>query len=1135
MTVTAKDLINLLDERELISAAILARLRGQVLSAKKTVSAERVGKLLVEKKLITSEQFDALLHELESVQEKAAPLLEVDTERLPGPPPTATDPKPAALEPAAIEKATPDAGSGVESLIDEAESDEAKYEDASVTLQRPKSGLSSLFSRKPGRGGNQWDSPLILVGGGALLLLLIVGGVLFLTLSRGTAEELLAVAEEDYNNGLYGQAIAKYERFLDKFSGHPEVSHARVRHGMSGLRRSVESGGNWPTALDVAQEILPGILNEEKFNIARPELASVLPSIAEGLADAAAAAPNTAASIALVDEFDEAMSLVNNPAYLPTSMRESQRVRIQMIEDKIKVVKRTNKRAKALTTSLEQINQAIAAGDARQAYMARTMLLKEYPRLENNEQLRGAVATITQSLSAWVKIEEWTATVSTDDSPVPQRQRIQLANHQGPAPAATGSAPAYVPLQGTIFAVDGQSGVILWSHRGAAPIAGAFSAPPLPISDGVLVAGRNGPAIQRRHAQSGDMIWLTELDQSPIGMTVVGDKVLATSAQGKLSVVNLADGTSTQRVVMPQPAATAVTYDNNANRLYQLGDHSNLYVFDSQSLACTDVVYVGHSAQMVATSPVIVADHVLVFENLGLDRCQIHVFNSSGENGKLQAVQSPLPLEGNVLTTPVRFGRNGVIVTTNQEVIYAIEIDRANAAGAAAVIATKRSAWSASPTEPVLGYSLVDGANLLIGSAGLSSFTLQPSLGQMPRRWQLDVEDVVVAPPVRFAGMLIIARRTSAGAGIVVSGFALADLKGNKGPQPRWTTRLAVGTIGSVSLDPDKPSTARVLTQNGDQYNIDLSGSIPKLIQRPSIAVQGRSMGVWRQAIALPGGRTVLTKSPVGDHFLLLDHNAAPSQPRAVTIKKRLGRVTAPPTAIGDGLAIPCVDGYIHLIDPETGKDLAHPFASPRLNASTQTDWIEGASIAAGSEMVIYDGLVSLFRLTIRSQPEPHLAFSASATINETLVSKLAVVGSTIFAVARSATDEVVTYQLGDLTPIKRTSLDGRTAWGPVAIGETVLLATDKFQLLAFAAAGTQSWVGDLEGGLPIGDPHIEGDSFWLSLPDGTVRQFALADGVQKARVDVGDRPTSGPAIINGRIVVATSAGSITVLDKPGA
>ena len=91
---------------------------------------------------------------------------------------------------------------------------------------------------------NVWDSPLLLIGGGLLGVMLVAFGLLWYSLTRGTAAEFLSQADEKYESGAYTDAIHLYEQFLERYPRNPSASKAKVRLGMAELRQMSSDGQN---------------------------------------------------------------------------------------------------------------------------------------------------------------------------------------------------------------------------------------------------------------------------------------------------------------------------------------------------------------------------------------------------------------------------------------------------------------------------------------------------------------------------------------------------------------------------------------------------------------------------------------------------------------------------------------------------------------------------------------------------------------------------------------------------------------------------------------------------------------------------------------------------------------------------
>ena len=192
---------------------------------------------------------------------------------------------------------------------------------------------------------SEWDSMLLLVGGASLGVLLVIGAFLYMSLTRGAADELFAAGETAYAEQSYSQAIRLYDEYLEAYPDHEKSGLARVRREMARLRQSYK---NPEQGMKVAQEVLPQIEQEESFPQAREELASMLPQIAAGFVNAARLAKDTAAQESLLAKTEAAMMLVNNPEYIPSTLRKSQLTTIESITEDMARVRREIDRVRNL-------------------------------------------------------------------------------------------------------------------------------------------------------------------------------------------------------------------------------------------------------------------------------------------------------------------------------------------------------------------------------------------------------------------------------------------------------------------------------------------------------------------------------------------------------------------------------------------------------------------------------------------------------------------------------------------------------------------------------------------------------------------------------------------------------------------
>jgi hypothetical protein len=337
---------------------------------------------------------------------------------------------------------------------------------------------------------NVWDSPLMLIGGGALGVILVLFALLFYALTRGTAAEMLSKAEDEYRGGSYSNAIALYEKFLKQYPADPSASLARVRRGMATLRQVTDDGKNPRLGLDTARQVLPEIETEEKFGEARSELATILPDVADGFATQASRAQDSAKKGELVKLAGDALALVNNPAYLPASLRKDRESHIGRIVDKLKSAERGIQQDKDLVAAVEKIATAVEKGNAAAAYQTQTDLLRTYPALAGSPQLVAAIRKVGEKERQLVSTSDGGPEPFKNDLPAGS-ERVVIAFREPGAPAATNVQPVFVLVEGAVYGLDSQSGRVLWRRF----VGYETTTQPLSVSgdglpDAVLIDGR---------------------------------------------------------------------------------------------------------------------------------------------------------------------------------------------------------------------------------------------------------------------------------------------------------------------------------------------------------------------------------------------------------------------------------------------------------------------------------------------------------------------------------------------------------------------------------------------------------------------------------------------------------------------
>ena len=1119
---TTPELLDLLDARGTILPEHLAKLRQLHAGAPQEFTVRVILKWLINRGAINPQNAEQLLQMagdsfVEGGRKPAASLadelglapLDEDERQKPKaptapqplkPPPPVAPARP--QPPMAVPLATPVIGPA-----DELFSDAAFQKAAGVTENPALTGRAPIpVASKPKK--NVWDSPLLLIGGGVLLLLVFAGAFLLWSLRRETGDEALQLAEADFRAGSYTQAIHKYDEYLKRYPTHNSVSLARVHRGLARLRQAVDGARDWPQTLQTAREVLSEISTEEKFSEAHGDLASMLPTIAEGLARQAVESP-AAAKLA---EAREALEMIKTYVF-PPGLRPEQKM--ADIEAELAVASRKLDQEKSLAETIAAIEQAIADGRSDTGYELRRKLIKTYPELRDNEALRNAVAAISQAQRQAVRsIAESREAVTTEpDSPV--RASLAWARRFSGSTSATQGEPTFVLADGAAYGLDSATGRLLWRRFVG------FDTSFVPRRVGSAADGEALVVDSVRHEllrikPSGELRWRAALGEPFVASpAVLRDKALVATLGGKLVSIELATGKVTGLVHVPQPLRVAPATDAREKLHYQLGDHSNLFVISAADGACAEVFYLGHEPNCVRVSPTLVGPYVLVAENRFADKGLLHVLRSDENGVGLKKVQE-IPFVGHVHAPPEVAGRT-VFLATDRGEFSAWEVSTA-AEGPALVKVIDRVADASTPIVP---FSLLRGGRLFVAGRGLTQFDVQTSRGRLTPAWEYAGTGIFLhAPQPVGASAVVTVHRRAGLPGVVASAVNIENGK------PLWGTELGVPTtVLNFKHQADEPLAA--LSATGAFYHLPddkLEGS--RTSDEPAAGVT--TMAV----LDLSGTRVndatwafVESTSAAGRRRLL-----EVTYPRTAEWRTVGDEIASRPAAIAGALIVPCRIGQVRLFDLVTERDRRAPF-QPKLESGVDYPWSPPMPLS-DSEFLISDGRTRLYRVGFVEDPTPHMAAKAEAALRSPVVAPIAFLRDTAYAIDTAG--DLSSFSLPDLAPGKDWPSVGPAAWGPVRVGQAVLVGTAKGDLLALDGAGQLRWETPLEHG-PLAAPPIAstGFEFVLAAASGVIYWIESDTGSARAKVDAG-QPLAGPIHeYQGKLLATARDGTVLVVKRP--
>ena len=1189
----AGKVLDLAEKRGLLDATVIAELRQQVAESTSTITPEGIAKILVDNGHLTSFQARKLVEEAvgqppaevpyDSPAAKTASAFDSEDLTLladdppPAPatddedvvmlepveapePPIAPSPKPAAAKPTAPKPAKPKSPATPKPLSPPKSERKSKPAAPAVADLTPlddgltplepapaqPAPLDDLFQEGTAadpfaspassaaandllRGptapkakkarGNVWDSPLLLVGGGLLGLILIAFGLLFFALTRGSAAEMFGKARDEYRAGSYTSAISIFESFLKKYPDDPNASLARVHIGMARLRQVTDGGKNPRLGLQTAKQVLPEIEKEEKFNEARIELSTILPDIAGGFATQATDATDTAKREELVKLAEETFTLINNPSYMPASLRKEREGRISGILETLKLAQRSIEQDKDLAAALKKIGEAEDQDNASLAYQVRADLLKLYPGLEAHPQLVEAVKKVGEKEQSLVTVSDQQVAGLTDDSQ-PPFSRVVLAIRNGPASEEAPTKIAYLLIDGAVYAVDVASGRFLWRRY----VGYETAASPQPVSEAdgadAVIADSSRHELLRLHALTGKVVWRQPIGGRFLTPVIADERIFVTTAEGRLLAVDANTGDVIRSAQFPQQADVPAGYDDRQQRMVQVGQHSTVFLLQPDSLACDETFYLGHKAGAVLVPPVAVLNHVLITESPADDHSLIHVLAPDAKTKRMTEVGRPFRLKGRVVMPLAASGRRIAAMTDlGQVAIY--EVDPANREQPVRVVggseATERS--------PLFGFYTLEGNRLWIAGQRCALYEIQGSVQQISRGWVAHQGSTFIGPPIAFGNILIHVRRQPDSSAVTVEGCQAAN------GQTLWTLRLAAPIAHLAAAE------ARVdaLTEEGRVFSVASEQLRAGYTESPRFPLPpGSTGGIFPDVALTPDGSKLLwTETRPGGRVFSYTI-AGGASPSYASVSDSSDRALAPAAAMGERAVVPLESGKVAALDMTPGAPTLLPFMPPLVPDQLPL-WTTAAVLPDASGFVIGDGRSTLFRVGINPQPKPHLAAAKQANVDREIHSKLAIVGDTVYGLARGdQSEEIVAIDAASLAIGNRWPLASVVDVGPDVVAGLAFIASESDGLFCFEPAGKLRWQRPQARGPLAGKPVALADGdFLLLFQGGTLARIAAGTGEEIAVIDAGEPLGRSAAVVGQQVFVSTSDGSLVLVPLP--
>jgi outer membrane protein assembly factor BamB len=936
------------------------------------------------------------------------------------------------------------------------------------------------------------------------------------------ADDTLSAAQKERAQRNYAQAVEQYTSFLQRFPEDKRASEARVRRALARIRLAMQKPNGGAAALKVAQEVVKKIEPEKAFQQSQVELALILMDIAEELSNEIRQHPDQA----LGEQARQAMGLMED--YIPDEARPTERV-AQVTALLTKNEHEVN-RSSGLDDAVAEIGEAVAKKNLSHAYELYRTLVTEYPEVIDDEKLANAMQEVSRAQQALVK------TVSRAELPAAVVARpgvaatvvLALRNKTAEAPDGLGRI-VVATARGAAFGLDAATGKVLWRRlvaREPNPPADVFA--PLRISQepqsDVLVVDAAHEEVWRVEGASGRVVWRQVVGEPLAGPPVIAGKLaLVATRSGRLVMIELAAGKSAAWVQLPQSLGVAPAYDPQRSLVFQVAKQSNLYVISLPDGRCRQVVHLGHQSGAVAVPPVVAGNFLVVAENNPAGDFTLRALAiQASPHGRPAPALKPVeqvPLKGRI-SSPLAAQGQRLLAVTSRRVIYVYDL--AGDRPAAPLVQVAQHTLTGPENEN--RFAVLDGDSCWIADVQLAEYEIRPAEGRLAPRLITGQDSIFPQPPLLAGKTVFYVRRGESLPGTLVSALDTAT------QNDLWQTSLAT-PLAAEPLPEAAGGKLTAVTAVGAMFEIaspqprsDTFADQPLLTIPPARLL--RPIG---HVIAMSGGMFAMTSGTGSNQLVLFDPQQRQRYRWLLVPPPNI--MTCLPIPMAGGLLAPCKSGQIFLLDPQSTGSLAEPF-EPELKAGLAWNWRRPAALGA-REAVISDGDRRLYRLGIVAQDDgkPRLAAGQEAKSPKPIASPLAVAGSVAYAIDDAGT--LRSFELPSLAEGKTYKLPGGCAWGPLGVGNRVMLVTDNGRLLCFGDRQDLLWQVDLPYGPLAGPPWATAGQFIMASQSGVVWRVNAATGKELSKVETASPLGTGPVALGNRLFVGSHDGCIYEVEMP--
>lgn len=968
---------------------------------------------------------------------------------------------------------------------------------------------------------DQWATKWLYIGFGVLGTVLIGMFLLWIATMGQQPEDMFKAAMNSYDKQSWGDAVNKFEDFLEAYPNDSNAPKARIRRIQS-IIRGTHSTKNWKEVLQQAETLLPELNDGKEVNMdveLRDDLGVMLTRALVEITEQATQIESVEAMETQLVTINAYKKTMDNPVYIPNSVRKRPSIaeKLSKIDNNIRAIVGQIDKEKNYAIALEKILGLREKGETDLAFEAYQKLTRNYGDLASREELREMMLTISEKEMELVRPASTKLSVFATERDSIIASSIMLAVKSGtPVERLQGEIKIFL-ADGTVYGIDAGDGTIVWSRF----VGYETSIQPVAIDDDTIaIVNQKTNELISVQKSTGVLVWRTEIGE-PFVTPTIGDRlIVVTTESGKVIQLNSASGVAELAAQLPQGANVNALVATRDPYIYQVGYYSNLYVLSSQDFSCKQVINLGHYKGSIVVPPVAWSGYILVAINRG-GFCDLHVFKPENNGLGLRLVQVVTRITNGSVSTPLRrFGRSLLLSGDNGE-MRILDLNVSDEENPVRRFASDRF----DTTSGQRSFLLTEGSQLWVAGNGIVRYRIRRNQGTFSRDVVTEADDHFISP-VQMIDDYIFHVRRRLGSGMISA--TLADAMTLK---PVWRTDFA----GQLAGSPTRIGGRIVAVSNqGDVFSIDQSAQdsgYSDQAVRASTVVQSLK---FQDLIKLSNGGFACV-GPRDSQDMIFVSPETPEKIRLLTLVAPADKSVTRPIALGDDLIIASSSGQVARVNPTNGRLVGAPFQPP-VSPGTATPWFEPVvisenifAVAAGPTE---DGTKSTIYL-LSGKNRRSLSKLDSLESELPFKSRLVSEGNLIFVVMGPDGNEklVSLTQSNPLTQTSEVLLAGSVVDGPWASDGKIMMQLDNNKLACFGTDLSKKWSIEVGNERLACAPEMVDGQLMLCFQNGKIDFLDSESGQSVRQFDLGKPILHAPLRDGQKMYFGGMDGTVLVVD----